>query len=315
MAGLAQALALSYSPKLTRVRKVDSRGLRGWLSTGDYQPIATQNSLVLVPTNSTELYECLASDICRLVMAGHETLASISDVQKLPKSASWTLIKLYYAAFYYSQCGLKFHKNWPTYFPTTDLLKLRSICGIYGVDPPYRLTTGQFDIKLDDQAGTIELIKNSSSSSTHEVMWDRMVKFLQIIIGLISSSPFSQSERQKMSTEIGVLEAAVKAHGFQQQWLSTLRNDIQYAQKMGVWHPHKESLRAGFANRRLATIQTTELDTSNFMIAVGKDCERFFEQSLLVCYGLRTFMSLLSEREPKSFMNQAPSRLEAILNA
>lgn len=313
MAGLAEALALLYSPKLTRTKTINIRGFRGWLSDGNYQPISNQNSLILVPADPDELFTCLASDISRLTMAGHETVASISNIEKLPQSAPWNLIKLYYAAFYYCQTALKLSKNWPTYFPTSDLLTLRSNCQIYAAALPFQLRTGQYEISLNDQNYTVQISKISSSNGTHEEMWGRMSKFLQSVSVLVSTSNFNQIERQQMSKDLGQLEAAIKASGFRQSWLSSLRNDVQYAQKMGVWHPYRDSVNPEFTNRRLAAMQNKDVNTSHFNITAASESERFFEQSLFVCCALRNFIALVAEREPVSFLNKAPSKLQHLL--
>jgi len=312
MVGISEAFAQLYSPGLVRVKKAAPEGVRSWLTHGVYRPVVSDNQLVLTGTDWENYLSCVAHDVNRLAMAGHETICSISEVQGLPKSTPWSLIKAYYAAFYYSQVIMRLCRQWPTYFSTLELRPLEKICIIYGVHPPSPLTTGQFFIQSNDLEKQLSISKPNNGTATHETMWSEMNKLIDRASQIVEASTYGENERKQIQAELKNMKTALNASTFSKPWLSSLRNDVQYAQKMGVWHPYKGTINSELVQRRVELLLAARTNTDTFSIKATRESERFLECCLLICHAARAFIDLVSKDEKQSFLHHGVGKLEKI---
>lgn len=310
MVGVAEGLTPYHSANLIRVGKTASGDFREWLKTGTYTPKVKDSNLILTRTDWDEFLPFIAFDVNRLALAGRETLQSISAVGNAPKSISWSLVQVYYAAFYYSQALLRLCRISPSYLKTSDLHNLKKLCEMYSVQLPFTLTTGQYFLRSDDRNKEVAISRTSRKAGTHEAMWNELFTLIKVALSNSNNLALTTSERLTVHSELECFLSALSEGGSHGMWLSTMRNDVQYAQKMGGWFPYKNSLGAEYVLRRVQAALSTEKSVKNFAISSPDDAKRFLERCLLVCFTVRSFIDHVSKNNENTFLASGLRRFE-----
>lgn len=310
MVGVAEGLTPYHSTNLVRVEKTASGDFRNWLETCTYVPKVDKSTLILARTDWDKFLPFIAFDINRLTTAARETLQSISAVHNAPKSISWALVQAYYAAFYYSQALLRLCRISPSYLKTSDLQNLKKICEMYSIQLPFKLKTGQYFIRSDDLSKEITISKPPGGDGTHEAMWKELSNLIETAIGNTHNLAVTMSERRTVQTELEIFQKALSGGRLQELWISSMRNDVQYAQKMGGWFPYKKSLGAKFVLRRVRVALSTAKCANDFEINSIDDAERFLECCLLVCFAARSLIDQVSKNDKKTFLAAGLRRFE-----
>lgn len=310
MVGVAEGLTPYHSTRLVRVKKIASGDFRNWLITSTYVPKVDESTLILARTDWDKFLPFIAFDINRLTLAGRETLQSISAVDNAPKSISWSLVQAYYAAFYYSQALLRLCRISPSYLKTSDLQNLKKLCETYSVKLPFNLKTGQYFIRSDDLAKEVTISKPSGGDGTHEAMWKELSNLIEVAISNTQNLAVTTSERRTVHGELECFRKALSGAGPRGLWLSSMRNDVQYAQKMGGWFPYKDSLGAEYVLRRVRAAHSTVKSAKSFEINSTDDAKRFLECCLLVCFAARSFIDQVSKNDKKTFLVAGLRRFE-----
>jgi len=310
MVGVAEGLTPYHSTNLIRVEKTANGDFCNWLKTSTYVPKVEESTLILTRTDWDNFLTFIAFDVNRLTLAGRETLQSISEVDNAPKSISWSLVQSYYAAFYYSQALLRLCRISPSYLKTSDLQKLKRICETYSVKLPFSLKTGQYFIHSDDPSKEITISKPSGGDGTHEAMWKELSNLIDVAINNTHNLAVTTSERRAVQTELEILKNALSGGRQQGLWLSSMRNEVQYAQKMGGWFPYKSSLGAEFVLRRVRAALSTAKCANDFDINSIDDAKCFLECCLLVCFAARSFIDRVSKNDKKTFLAAGLRRFE-----
>lgn len=313
MVNCVDGLLMSRSPSIGRVSKIAPGGIRDWLPKLDFTPSENGNQLVL-SVNNWELYlSHIAADLSRLLIAGSETLSCIQIIENRPKSTSWSLIKAYYASFYYAHSILRFCRLAPSYFKTSELQKLSHICHAYGVTSVLPLKTNQYMVHTDDTNRRVVLEKITGSDGSHETTWKEISQLAMSSKALVATSSYTESERNVISNALNDFLKALSGASSAGIWLSSFRNDIQYSQKMGVWYPYKNGVEADYVVRR-TRFSMSDNDPSDYDISDNIDSKRFLECCLFICHVGRKFAKQATQSEQKSFMNIAYNKFENIVN-
>jgi hypothetical protein len=316
MAGLTDGLALLRIPGLVRVRKASSIDFRQWLSSGTYEPtVGPAADLLLVRVDWDNYLSTLALDVDRFALAGRETLLSIRAVDGSPHACAWSLIKAYYSAFYYAHAILRLCSVAPSYFKTSELQPLIASCKSYGVTPPFPLKTSQYTVSSIPVDRSVSICKPTGSDGSHEALWKEFSTLLDRTSSILPSSSFPASERAEIDAELNDLKRAVRNAGGATQWLSALRNEVQYGQKLGVWYPYERSLGSAEVHRWLVRMLTTSTTTTDFDIGNASKAKSFLESCFMVCFAGRQLIADLAKSQPGSFLRARILRYENALRA
>lgn len=178
--GPENILSTGHSPALCRVSSPAAEGLHKWLASKSYAVTVGEKSITLHPRSFDTTLEHWASDTARLLSAGRETLSIIYNSKYSGKSIAWALIQSYYAAFYFAHVILRLSKHSITYTTTANLLNLKRICDAQDLQTPFKLTTNQYTISMNEVDKSVSIAQKSNGDGTHESLWQEFLVLINI---------------------------------------------------------------------------------------------------------------------------------------
>lgn len=233
-----------YVPKLNEVGQNISLGINQWLTNGSQFFISTnhsQNDFQVFTYDSLDFLKPYAFDINRLSCASAESLKDIQRKDWQAKFIGWNITKFYYSAFFSAHCILKATGNNLSNIDNKALSKIRQITSALGYTYQ-NLNTGLYCISIDTVLNRFRFYKQPQYDDSHEGLWKFFLHFL------INSKPsvYGQlplSEAQNVVDKIEeLIEALTNWNSQNGNWLSRVRNAVNYSQSYGTWFPYKEYL-------------------------------------------------------------------------
>lgn len=232
---------------LYKINEVDHRlsiGLNNWIAKGsDYLVVKdqTSNCFSICTYDYFDFLRPYAFDINRLSCASIESIKDIEKKTWQSKFIGWNITKFYYSAFFSAHCILKLTGNSLVNIDSIALDKIRSITRNYGFTYG-NLNSGIYCVQIDFRNNNLAFFKNPVYDNSHEGLWRCFLDFLNSN----KSSIYSQLpliEAQPIVEKIEELIKALKNWNCSNgNWLSRVRNLVNYNQSYGIWFPYKDYL-------------------------------------------------------------------------
>ena len=231
----AQMLRALWLPGINVVAGRLNEGLASWIEEGSYSisTSATKNKFSVDIVAPLPLTMALAFDLGRMATASFETIASINQLEVLPRSLGWFVIQTYYGAFFASHAIARIFGTSCSQLRTTEISVLRkkgnSLTGWNLIG------SGNYTCSYNPADRTLDCSLNSAGGGTHVAFWIAFAEVLNRLSAGVLSIPSELSlDKQEVSAKLVELRDLVG-----QGWLSELRNDVNYAHLLGCWFPYK----------------------------------------------------------------------------
>lgn len=207
-----------------------------------YHPIEPQ--FFKASLTDYELFLCgYAADINRFGCAAIESMHEIHYKPLFSKSHSWKCIKAYYAAYYAAHSILRMHGISCTNFEKENLNQIENVADAWGMKNDISIEKGYYQCIIDSTAKEIlcRKISTAGSKGSHEQLWSVFLNHLEYVIFEISRSNLTP-ELQIILNKLVDLKNILKANGANGgNWLSKVRNEINYKHVSGLWYPYKDA--------------------------------------------------------------------------
>ncbi|WP_137406017.1 hypothetical protein [Sphingobium sp. MP9-4] len=286
---LTDALRLYWLPEIANAEADLAMSISDWIREAGFyfKDFVSPGEFSLQLSSVTDVSNLFAATSNRTMSGCFESIASISTVSKVPRSLAWFIIKLYYAAFFGAHghmraCGLSCAN-----LDAVDAVKLYESAkfqGVAGAIP--KINSGQYLIRFN--ASTRELLFTAiQASGSHEALWATYKKFIEEVIyrgpETISISQQRQFVIDKLKDEITLLSLKGSNGG---NWLSKMRNLVQYRHSHGVWYPYAidKAVPEKLISRAIDKFKS-DPDSFGLTPSVGKpavEIETFVEGSLFI---------------------------------
>lgn len=254
-----------YVPKLNQVKKTFAYGIREWLNRNDHYIVTEtgNNYIKIVYYDESELLGALSYDISRLSCAFLESTTNVQESTVNSKFLAWILIEYYYSAFYSAHSITKILGFGLVQLDNVILNKLHNKANIGGIEWQMQTKQGIYCAHFDIQNQEIVLYKIKRYDDSHRGLWKRFFEVLNVITGeyVVSNtyendcirmrnsneayplSLFNKIERQDALESINRLDELkcnLNVRG-DSNWLSGIRNIINYNHGLGSWFPYQDS--------------------------------------------------------------------------
>lgn len=313
-----EALRVCWVPGLNVISGRPTLDIRAWLGRGSFQvdPQSTDQKIILSVGSNEEFLQALAVDVNRIGSSIEETYQSISEVKNLPKSLAWLMIKLYYAAFFSAHVILRTHGVACTYLTAADLLEFKKIGKIYGASALAGLSSGYYIFAIDTHTKNVTISVQKSGLGSHEQLWAEFHRQLLAMRASVQAAPFLEAKyKTQIDKEYEVLSDVLTGGGaFNGNWLSKMRNDVNYRQEHGVWFPygskvaakewvHKMEGAVTGASRVVPTVASADvkkfIEACIYMVAMARGTLCDMQSSCtngksFLCYGHKNILDLIS---------------------
>jgi len=215
--------------------------VKAWVANQNYyfsQDI-TGASFTLRASDPDQLKQALANDLNRLASAAFESAAGIGPDPALPRSLAWGSVRSYYSAFFAAHAFMRLFGTACVQLDNehvNQVLKAAQIMGKSG--GLTALDAGFFAASIDPK---FENITFSRLKESHRDTWATLVL---VIDSLEMSLPFTtalSSHKIEASALLSNLKGQLTRSGSTKgNWLSSMRNSINYRQSHGTWFPHSK---------------------------------------------------------------------------
>ena len=262
----ADGLRHLYVPSLNKVSSITKKGFRDWLRESSAYRIMdniSNDTFSISCYDYAEAVEHVAYDINRLSCAALETIFNTKESSVNRKSLGWTLIQVYYSAFFSAHSLLKILGYGLIQIDghTIDQIKQRE--AVFGVN--VNLSSGVYCSFFDERGSRVLFKKVSAYDDSHKGLWRRFTDILDVLqnkkYSLNNNDPFlliqnttgaiyresvykqlQQTDAIKMAEYISKLQERLRERD-NYSWLSTTRNLINYSHQFGIWYPYSAFLK------------------------------------------------------------------------
>jgi len=314
MISLADGIKHLYLPKINEVGQTIPFGLNTWLSNGsDYFVPRNQlnHDFAISTYDYFDFLKPYSYDINRLSCASLESLRDIERKNWQAKFIGWNITKFYYSAFFSAHCILKLTGNSLSNIEQTSINKVKVITTSYGFTYG-NLNTGQYCISINSASSNYRFYKNPLYDNSHEGLWKCFLDFLTNSINSIYGQ-LPLVEAQLVVDKLNELIDALRNWNSQSgNWLSRVRNLVNYSQSYGVWFPYKtysvEYDRVySFLNLHLDNPLTIDLKSY-----IGKDLLYFVRTCQLINAIANDLLTDLESKHPnnKSFIKAGKTKFQ-----
>ena len=233
--------------EIFEVKLATETDLKAWIANGHYllseglvpsgKNRATEFELRFNQTES--LHASLANDCNRFSQAAIESMWSVGKVNKLPKSAGWAAVQMYYSAFFAAHALLRI------YGLACSQLEGAHVDKVFQIACATHLDGGVSSIENGFYFSSISnnKIKFSKLKDSHADTWSSFSKLLIWLIDNISNTTGLGKHKSDALTLISNIKAALHMSGAARgNWPSQIRNKVNYQHTHGVWYPYKGAL-------------------------------------------------------------------------
>lgn len=195
------------------------------------------NEVLIDFRETTFITEAIGGDAARLATACLTSMVdlpvSLEDAEKLP----WSLIRLYYSAFYAGHSVLRMLGRSCTYFDARHTGRIKSILIAIGSPLSFELPSGLYSCALNaGQTGFSMTQARGRVGGAHEAFWEIFDLFLSELTEQVLNGHLREQDARDVFAKVEAVRRIYR-RGAGASWLSSVRNEIQYRQGMGVWAP------------------------------------------------------------------------------
>lgn len=229
----AEALSdLVLSPRAAFLIGFDTTRKRIEMEFGSQEPLAI----------------AFAADSSNLSVSCLQSLAVIWPQEEERVALPWSLIRLYYSAFYAAHVFVRLLGTACCWLERRHITHLATLAGASGTAVPWPLEQGTYVCAVD---GTrLDWLK-SAQTGAHEALWASLDVVIANASARVLSGSMAKLDAQQVYAQLESFRSMSKRNGGL-NWISRTRNELQYKLAHGVWHPAGVSRRDRERLKRLA---------------------------------------------------------------
>lgn len=250
----------------------------------------------------------LAGDCCRFSFAAFQTISPVATEIVQRDTVAWSLVKVYYAAFYAGHALIRVFGESCTFFDRRHAERLTELGGILGRERSFNIEAGLYRCALTPNSSALKCTKTRGAAGIHEAFWTVFGTHLQRLSeATLTGALVSADARAVFSQLDALVEIMRRRTGY--SWLSGVRNDLQYRQAHGVWFP------ARLKHQERQSLSRLISDWQRDPMEMNLDVRRFgllgdFVAACIFIVALcHTMLTRIAERSaagPRSFVRLGP---------
>jgi hypothetical protein len=261
----------------------------------------TQHEFKLTITDYSSFLKGYASDINRFGCAALESIINIQYKNSLKNAHAWNCIKSYYAAYYAAHAFLRILGISCTNFEQVSINSVESIADIYDNRDGINITKGYYQCRLDFSTKQLvcSKISQNGNKGSHEQLWGIYLQTIDSLINEIknkSTNPVIQSTISKFTDLRNALTYLGSNGG---NWLSKVRNEINYKHSNGLWFPYKESEKYFTSIEKLLENWNKNPESIDLSIYYDKPILKYLNTCIFIVSLYLSMAKEMSERCPK----------------
>ena len=276
--GLVSAIVPYLLSGITDCSGRPARGLSSWLEAGPFQvytPIR-EAAFELAVSDFHRLVSAYAYDVDGFACASFESCHAISRIPNTPKATAWLMLKAYYGAFYAAHSIMRAFGSSVTNIDRHLARSLTETADAYGQAGGVAIQQGAYGLTATAMSSTLAATRaQAGTGGVHEAFWRLFCRQIgDIGTSLLAQYPgaTAQDAVRRLDELVGVLTGSGASSG---QWLSQIRNRVNYRLQMGCWYPYDLDVRRADGLFRIASQWRAASGSVSLLHGIGRDHERF----------------------------------------
>ncbi|MFL9608730.1 hypothetical protein ACKF11_01465 [Methylobacillus sp. Pita2] len=233
---------------LIRIKSNATEGLQNWFLTGDYliSQVPTNKKIEVFPRSTEELTKAFSNDLSRLSSAAFESAEGLTKNPIFPYSSGWILVRAYYSAYFAANALMRCFGYSSTNIDILQITSLKDTARLCGFPCPSKAKTtpqpGVYFIEYSVASLEVTLSIVNSNGGVHGKFWESFSKFISSLeLKISNSTSLVKDDKKKAKKELDTIKKMLCGVGSTNfNWLSFVRNNINYRLDYDVWHPYKD---------------------------------------------------------------------------
>jgi len=191
--------------------------------------------------DSQAIVPAIGADCSRFASAAFQSITPIASEIVNKDSLAWSMIKLYYSAFYAGHSLIRILGESCSYLDHRHVARVIAVGSAIGKVPKFRIDGGLYHCKSNRSATVLSFVRaRGSVGGAHESFWAIFRQCIRELTQDVLRGPLVSAEAVAVFTQLQALEQILAASGPGSHGaLSVVRNDLQYKHSFGVWFPVK----------------------------------------------------------------------------
>jgi hypothetical protein len=193
-------------------------------------------SLTLDFRETRPIIGAFAGDCCRFSFAAFQTISPAAAEIIQRDTVAWSLVKVYYAAFYAGHALIRIFGEACSFFDRQHVGRLTELGEALGREWSFDMDAGLYRCSLTPSSTAIKCIKTKGAAGIHEAFWTVFGVHIQRLSEATLTGALGSADARAVYAQLDALiEIMRRRTGY--SWLSGVRNELQYRQSHGVWFP------------------------------------------------------------------------------
>lgn len=234
-----------WLPGLNAVAGRQTGGLGGWLVGRDYQfhcPVG-DGTFDLYVANTAPFLASVAADCSRLVCAAMESVRELRHAAHSPKASAWLLIRLYYASYFAAHGILRMFGTSVSQVDEHQTAAAEEVAELWSMLGAGAIGAGTYVCQFGHARHVLECRRpRTGSGGAHEALWATVRSRVQDIETGLLLNGLADSVTQGVADKLTEFRHNLCLQGCNGgNWLSMVRNGINYRQEYGCWFPYHDA--------------------------------------------------------------------------
>lgn len=265
----------------------------------------SSKAFIYYTSEINKLNDALLFDLNRMAIGAFESIFTFkkTPLEEYPKSTAWLLIKCYYAAFFSAHVIIRLFGKALIQLEQKQVSKLNSgfVYSQISLPPNISIKKGLslFSFEKDSNEFNIQLLNNG----THEDTWNIFATLLkEMESNFLRNTSMPTTMKNDASTLITeYLDVLSNSnHKPNMNWLSQMRNDINYKHTFGSWFPHKETRKS--RDQIISLIK--DWDKCNSINLYTDDLTKFVNGCLFTINLMKNLITILNQKSLTNYYLQ-----------
>lgn len=236
-------LRAQIMPGLAGIEALPQLTYRGWIAKKSYKMSSQLKSkeFTLDVYSHDEILLPYAFDINRMAASAFESMYGITPDNGLPKSIGWLVIRAYYSSYFAMQAILRIFGISCSQFDSNEAKAVTDVANIYSLQNGHTASTGYYGCTYDVSVSEVHC---KQLSNTHQDVWKIFYELLEKLATKVSTSDFLKKDRDSVIQYLFKLREGLSHRNTltSGNWLSKVRNEVNYTHSMGAWYPYQNSV-------------------------------------------------------------------------
>jgi hypothetical protein len=199
----------------------------------------SNESILIDFRDQNSVVPAIALDCCRFSSASFQSILKVPTDIIDKTTTPWSLVRLYYSAFYAGHALIRMFGETCSYLDKRHIRRINEMGELMGRSPGFSVESGLYHCSVPSAATGIRIKRaRGNVGGAHESFWDVFGTLIDRVAEEVLGGPLAAADARAVFLKLETCRSTLKSNGCRaHNWLSDVRNNMQYRHGYGVWLP------------------------------------------------------------------------------